>query len=399
MGRPRVLLAWELGAGFGHSTKLARIGARLAAAGCEVVAALPDLALAGPLHKAGIPVLPTPHLAPAPPVAQRTSARLTDSLIQAGLMGDSAVQQALAGWQRLLDEMQPHLLVLDYAPLATVAARGRAAIMQSSVGYCLPPDHLDAFPRLHHIGPDGASDTALLASLNQALGAADMAPIPRLGALFSGDDIFVGTFQLLDPYADDRARPAEGPLLDEPLRPARPDAAAIFAYLHPDVVERDHVHAALCELGPALEIYAPRVPEVLLAPLRTAGARVHDAPQRVADVLERSRLVIHQGNAGLAAEALAAGVPQYALCWHVEHYINAEALAAAGVARSRNLFDPAFRLDAGDILDFARDAEAAFMAEAAGRIHRAMLAEADPLETLTRRCLALLQARGARPDQ
>ena len=40
MRAKRVLLAWEQGAGFGHTTQLSRLGRRLMAAGNEVVAAV-----------------------------------------------------------------------------------------------------------------------------------------------------------------------------------------------------------------------------------------------------------------------------------------------------------------------------------------------------------------------
>lgn len=119
---------------------------------------------------------------------------------------------------------------------------------------------------------------------------------------------------------------------------------------------------------------------------------MHGEPQRLSAVLARTRLVLHQGSAGVAADALAAGVPQYTLCQHVEHYLNGEAVAAAGVARNRLLFDPGYVPDPTDILAFAEDEDAAHVALAAGRMHRAILEERPPLDHLVERCLALLAA-------
>lgn len=386
----RVLLAWEMGLGFGHSTKLARIGARLAAAGCEVMARVPHVALSTPLQKAGIPVGEGPHL-PAVSLEERSaSATLTDSLAQAGMMNEGHVRRVLAGWRQVLDELAPDLLVLDYAPLATLAARGRVRTVQTGVGYCLPPDHLETFPLLHTIGPPGVVDADMRALVNRALAAEDMAPITRMGELFTGDVAFVTTFQLLDPYADLRTRPADGPLVTEPLMERQPGADGIFAYLHPDVAGRDHVLDALAALGPRLEIYVPQADERILSRLSAAGVAVHTAPQRLAPLLARKRLILHQGSAGIAADALAAGVPQYTLCHHVEHYLNGESVAAAGVGRNRHLFEPSYRVDPADIIAFSQDEEAAFLAEAAGRMHRAELEALDPLETLIARCLACL---------
>lgn len=392
LGSRRVLLAWELGVGYGHSMKLARVGSRLAAAGHQVVAACTRPFFATPLHQAGIPVLVAPETTPAGFRPVPASATLTDSLAQAGLLDEQAMRRALAGWRAILDEVRPDLVVLDYAPMATLAARGRARTIQTGVGFCLPPQDLTAFPLLHTFAPPMAQDADMLDAVNRALAAEGSDGIDRVGALFQADDAFVCTFELLDPYADLRQRPADGPLMIEPMRERRPGASGIFAYLHMDVIARPGVMAALLVLGPMLEIYTPTAAPEVVAALRAVGARVHGAPQRMSTVLERSRLVLHQGNAGIAADALAAGVPQYTLCQHVEHYLNGEAIAAAGVARSRLLFDPGYMPDPTDILAFAEDEDAAHLALAAGRMHRAILEERPPLEHLVERCLALLTA-------
>lgn len=386
----RVLLAWELGLGFGHTTKLARLGTRLRAAGHEVVAAAYQGELCAPLRKAGIKVLPGPPLAPIPHALYPASTTLTDSLAQGGLMDEERVRAAIARWRQIMDAFRPDLVVADYAPLAAIAARGRAPILQEGAAFCLPPSRLDAFPPLHDFGPAATRDADLLALINRALAALDMPEVPRIGALFAGDDVFVTTFQLLDPYADLREGAADGPLIDEPIPEVHDDASGIFGYFHQDVALRPDVLAALCALGPRLELYLTGGPAAAAAPLLAAGVTLHAEPQRLSAVLPRKRLVLHQGSAGIAADALLAGVPQYVLCQHVEHYLNAEALQAAGVARSRRLFDPNHRVEASDILAFAADADAAFVARAAGRMHREILEARNPMDDLVKRCLALM---------
>ncbi|MFG1349124.1 glycosyltransferase [Xanthobacter autotrophicus] len=388
----RVLMAWEQGAGFGHTTQLARLGRRLMAEGVEVAAAVRYLQLSAPLAEAGIRVMQSPIW---PPPVQRpddtrpASATLCDSLGRAGLRDTASVRTALRGWRVILDAEQPDLMVCDYAPLAAPAARGRCAIMQVGTAYCLPPSDLEEMPALHDFAPPLHHDRDLLASVNAALADEGMAPLERIGALFAGDDVFVRTFPLIDPYADLRDRQAEGPILGEKIGPARSDARGIFAYLHPQVAGRPDVMEALRALGPQLEIYVPGAEPGLMEPLRTAGARVHARPAPMAEVLARSRLVLHQGSAGVATEALLAGVPQVTLCVHGEHYLNGECLAAAGLGLNLPLFDPRVRVAAETIRTMHEDEDVHLMAEAAGRMHRAMLAE-DPLDVLTRRCLALL---------
>lgn len=388
----RVLLTWEQGGGFGHTVQLARIGGRLRAAGAEVVAAVRYPDFAAPLADAGFRLLQAPawpRPSPRPEDVIPASATLTDSLGRVGLREAASVRAALKGWRAILDAERPDLMVCDYAPLAGVAGRGRCRVVQASTAYCLPPAHLTAMPIFHTFAPPSHRDEDVLEAVNRALGMEGLAPLDRIGALFAGDDSFVRTFPLLDPFADLRMVDAQGPLLEEPLLEMRPDARGIFAYIHADAAARPDVAQALCALGRELEIYVPGADAAFAARLRAAGARVHARRVPMADALARSRLLLHQGSAGVAADALAAGVPQFTLSVHVEHYLNGEALAAAGVSRNVPLFDPAARVDVDDIRAMLADEDALMLAAAAGRMHRALL-EPDPLDELTRRCLALL---------
>src|SRR3954466_6845952 len=107
----RILLAWELGAGTGHISSLARIGARLMARGFHCSAAVKDVGAAAPLAKIGIDVLQAP-LWKAP----RSSATLGDGLGDAGLADPQRLRAMLAAWQRIIEQTAPDLVIADYAP-------------------------------------------------------------------------------------------------------------------------------------------------------------------------------------------------------------------------------------------------------------------------------------------
>ena len=176
----------------------------------------------------------------------------------------------------------------------------------------------------------------------------------------------------------------------ETMRETSPGTLTIFAYIHTDVAARPDVAAVLMALAPRLEIYVPGVDPSWLAPLSAAGATVHGRPVSMAEAMARSRLLIHQGSAGVAADALAAGVPQVTFSVHVEHWLNGEALAAAGLSRNFPLFHPNARIALEPVLAALEDGDMALVAAAAGRMHRAELAARDPLDALTERCRALL---------
>lgn len=392
MGRRRVLLAWEQGAGFGHTTQLARLAVRLMEGGAEVVAAVRYPELSRPLVEVGVRLVqapPWPAPPPRPEDAIPASVTLTDTLARAGLRDPESVGTVLRAWREILHAERPDLMVCDYAPLAAPAAQGVCPVMQAGTAYCLPPAHLVDMPELHAFAPRLHADADVVGAINTALRAEGMAEIAGMGSLFAGDDVFVRTFPLIDPYADLREREAEGPILAAPIPEQRPDARGIFAYVHPDVAARPEVARILLSLGPQLEIHIPGGGPGFIEPLLATGARVHERPASMAEALPRARLVLHQGSAGVATDALLAGVPQFTLSVHVEHYLNGEALAAAGVGRNVPLFDPAARADLEQVLDMLADEDTLLLAGAAGRMHRASLAT-DPLDELTRRCRALM---------
>ncbi|WP_238122492.1 MULTISPECIES: hypothetical protein [unclassified Xanthobacter] len=391
--RPRrVMLAWEQGRGFGHTTRLRVLAEPLMARGIEVVAVVRDLALARPLRDAGVRLIEGPPWAPPAPQPGDdvpASATITDALAAFGLRDPDSVRPVLARWRALLTAERPDLVVCDYAPLATCAARGFAPILQTGSAVFMPPAHLERMPLLHDFAPPRHGDAALCDTLNRCLRAEGLPPLDRIGDLFGGSACFVASFPLLDPYVDLRGRDADGPLLTGDWQPQQPTAAGIFAYLHPDVASLPQVLAMLRALGPRLEMHIPLVRAPLQAALEEAGARVHVQPVAIGPTLARARMILHQGNAGVATDALLAGIPQFSMGQHIEHHLNGSALTAAGVGRHVNLFDPACRISADDVLTVLHDDDMALLAGAAATMHRPLL-NPSPRARLLATCLALL---------
>src|SRR5262249_51401106 len=143
-----VLLAWELGAGFGHVVSLRNIAASLRPQGFRCVAAVQDVGSAAAIARDGIEVLQAPAWGPA-----KSSATLGDRLGDSGLADPQALQQLLTAWQRIFDETKPDLVIADYAPAASLVARGRVPLALAGTGYSLPPAEMRTFPLLHRIVP------------------------------------------------------------------------------------------------------------------------------------------------------------------------------------------------------------------------------------------------------
>src|SRR5688572_18743760 len=106
-------------------------------------------------------------------------------------------------------QVRPDVLVLDYSPLALLAARAMPPTMKQVVtglGFFCPPD-ISPFPSLPGRGTNPAGvaldEQRVLARANRLLLHWKLPPLQRLGQLFGEvDATFLQTFPELDHYPD-----------------------------------------------------------------------------------------------------------------------------------------------------------------------------------------------------
>lgn len=391
-----VLLAWELGSGFGHVINLRRLAARLSRHRLRLVAAVQDVGSARILASEGVEVLPAPPW-PCAPVngaqsAPGSSASLTDMLAGLGLADEAALRSLLGAWDCLLRLLGPDLVVADFAPAAALAARRRVPLVWVGNGYTLPPDGMERFPLLHYLSAPVWRESEILSIVNQAGKATGCAPLERLPQLFAADARAVQTFAVLDPYHCHRDEPLDGPILDRVPAARKQDARLIFVYLRGHFNLGPGVVAALTPFAGRLRIFGPGLDAAHAAALARAGARLEKDPPPLAAALSAARLFVHLGGTGAANEAIATGVPQLVLGVDIEKAINGQALEHAGIGRVIRVNDPATKIPA-EIVDFMmRDDRIASRAAEVGEGHRALLRRSDPLSRFEHKCLELLAA-------
>lgn len=391
-----VLLAWELGAGFGHAASLRRIAMRLRLHGVRLIAVVRKPAAIGDHREifddiSTAPPWPIdePAIAPRPP---GSAATMNDILSWAGLAETTAVQRILSAWDSILSRVRPDLVVADYAPLATLAVRGRIPLALVGNGFTVPPAEMPRFPLLHRLAPPAYDETETLANVDAAAAALGLQQIDRLPQLFSGDACLVQSFRLLDPYDTQRVAALQGPVFEDTPISRVPEAEQVFAYLSSDANGWTFLSDALVSVAKRLRIYAPLWPKAPLDRLAQAGARVETRPQPIAETLARSRLVVHLGGSGLAAEALAAGVPQLAVAGHIEQKLNGDALERAGVGRVVGISQPETRLEPGELQSLIDDDAMAARAAALGNRLRSIMTGRDALAHCEAICMDLLRA-------
>jgi hypothetical protein len=371
---------------------LRRLARRLRPLNLRIVAAVKNLEAGQLLSSEGVEIIQAPAWPsasiPVRQIAATSSASMGDILATAGLRDKAGLRQLLQAWDDVLLRLRPDLVVSHLAPAAALAGRGTIPLAMVGDGYALPPDQTRQFPPLHAM-TEPEDEMVTLDILNGVLHSLGKRNLDYLPQVFSGDARLVLTFALLDPYLTHRSEPLLGPLFDQAPVAAAPQKKAIFAYLSPGYPVHRDIPGALLAHAPGLQIYAPGLPGQHVGDLERAGATVHRNLATPADALRSAALVVHFGGSGLAAEALAAGVPQLVLSMQVEQWLNGSALQNAGVGEVIAAFDPDTQITS-EVDDLLSDALMTKVAARAGRFHRQLLSTTDPLAIFENTCCSLL---------
>jgi hypothetical protein len=137
----RILMAWELGANFGHLTHQLPIARQLRESGHDVWFAVRDTSIAADLlTPQQFPYVQAPRchyrMKPAKPLMS-----YAELLLAEGYGIPSVLLGQLAAWTDLLRLFRADIVVGDHSPTAILAARvaGVRAVAMGS-GFAIPPD-------------------------------------------------------------------------------------------------------------------------------------------------------------------------------------------------------------------------------------------------------------------
>jgi len=375
--------------------RLRRLAARFAPHGFRFVAAVKNTMSASALAAAGVEILQAPvwpgTFQNGAQRAVRSSVTLGDTLGDLGLADEQALPMLIGAWDRLLAVIAPDLVIADYAPAVSLAARGRIPLALIGNGFTLPPAEMEKFPLLHELSAPVWAEDRLVEIVNSSLRSFGLQPLKRLPQLFAGDVRWVQTFPLLDPYNSWRERPVEGPMLDRLPDPRRPDAHEILVYISGELGTRTQILGLLKSVAGRVRVFAPVLPPDELERLASFGMRIEKTPFRLAEELASARLVIHHGSTGgVSAEALIAGVPQLVLSIDIEKDLTGAAMERAGIGKLLKIHDPAALISADSFESILNDEAIADRAREVGNFHRLMFQNADPLSDFETSCMNVM---------
>jgi UDP:flavonoid glycosyltransferase YjiC (YdhE family) len=353
----RILMAWELGANFGHVARQLQIALRLRQAGHEIVFAIRDTA-AG---EAGL----TPHsfsYVQAPlhlgrVRLTRAPMNFSELLLAEGYGDRIALCGRLRAWMRLFELSGAQAVLVDHAPTALVAARAaRLPAIQIGNGFEIPP-RASPLPSIRpwKAVPDAQllrSDSLVCRCINETLREVGAEPLQSVSDLFSCGARVIASFPELDHYegreGDEYAGPLFGPIGSARTDWSSSDRPRIFAYLRNGVPGLGNLLAGFHDTDAEVICAFPGINTRLGRQLSKGNVRVFPHAVQLEPLLERADVVIH-GGTGTAAQALLAGVPVLSLAGNIEQYLHArriESLGAGiaiGPARQREDFVGALR--------------------------------------------------------
>ena len=337
MAGKRILLAAEFLRGGATVARVLPLAVALADRGHDVTLAVPPELSAG-LAGSGFPLVDAPRWT-VPPPSGFVAISYADLLMHGGWASTDALRGLMTGWQRVLEQTTPDLLVADFAPTAMLVAR-KAGIAMAAIGdgFSLPP--LTApLPNMRpwaEVAPDAPASVEgrVLAVVNARLDVRQVPELRRLRALFEGVPCFLCTFPELDHYPD---RP-DGVWFGEVFAASRGPAAVWPAGSGERVyVELDPRHPALGAIVEALDrLGLPTLVQAAGMPARRVDAIERAAIQATttanrASVLSGCDIVICQGHE-VAVPALLAGKPLLMLPVFVEQMMTLHRAAMQGLA-------------------------------------------------------------------
>lgn len=344
----RILLAWELGTGFGHLAPYLSLAPRLLERGHTLHVAAREIA--GACQALGdLPV--TLHQAPlclnTYGGLQEPPLNYAEILMRYGYLDPLMLRAMIVCWRALLQANRVQVLIADHAPTALIAARS-LGIPTAVIGtpFSVPPD-VQPTPNMRQWVQVPAarladSDARVLAAVNAAL-PAGMQSISSLHWIFAGAAQFFLGLPETDPYGPREAAIYFG-LAGRSTGtnvPAWPDGTGrrVVVYLNASFPQIETIAQALSTCGARVIAYVLGANQKLLQQFAVPGVMVATEPVDMVRLLNEADLCVTHGP-GTALAALQAGVPLLMLPKQLENFLFARALQREGVCQLVNPEQP-----------------------------------------------------------
>jgi hypothetical protein len=344
-----VVIAWEIGRGFGHLVPLVAVGLALRRRGHKVTTMVHDDSKGAPLlASAGLHVVTLPRV-PAPTQSFPLSDNYTANLLRNGFWDAATVTARVKQWRQALAGVHPELLICDHAPSVLLATRGAGhRRLALGTGFTVPPlaTPMPALQPWFSLPPDRLEgvDRTWISVTNDALRSLALPKVTSVSDLFEGVDRRICIEPELDHYSERTGDSFVGAVTARPWLAARlMDEAEPYVFVYLSRTNRYLVPVleALVRLQWRSLVYvAGLVADDRDILPRSSALTYLDKPIDLSGLDGRCRLAISHGGTQTASIMLKAGVPLLVCPEDLEKAVLGARLSAQGLATSMNWFAP-----------------------------------------------------------
>ena len=327
----KLLLVWELGGALGHLAALRALATPLLDRGHQVLLALRDLKQA-PQFFPDLDCLAAPVHKTQGPASIAEPSTFADILATSGWRDAQELEARVEQWHGVFDDLQPDVVVCNFAPTAVLAAQGRSArVVLFGTGFHTPPDcsplpdlcpWRDNYPERLQF-----TERQVLNSLNKQLGLQGVAEVERVTELFCRADAnLLTTLPEMDHYENRKTGEYVGPWGElSGTAPAWPQGKGrrVFAYLKP-MEAMPYLLDELRRLGLPTLVYAPGISPAATQAFESEQLCVVDAPLDMQRVAQECDLAILNAGHNTTLRILLGGKPVLALPLSGEQYLVAQ---------------------------------------------------------------------------
>ena len=325
----KFLLAWELGGALGHLAALHALAMPLLDRGHQISLALRDLKHA-PQFFPDLDCLAAPVHQTKGPTTIAEPSTFADILATSGWSDAQELEARVGRWHTLFDDLQPDVVVCNFAPTAMLATQGRPTrAVLLGTGFHTPPDcsplpdlcpWRDNYPERLQF-----TERQVLNSLNKQLALQGVAKVERVTELFCRADAnLLTTLPEMDHYPNRTSGEYIGPWGELPGTP--PDwpqgkGPRVFVYLKP-MEAMPYLLDELRRLELPTLVFAPEAASAKA--FESEQLRVADSPLDIRRISQECDLAILNAGHNATLRILLGGKPVLALPLNGEQYLVAQ---------------------------------------------------------------------------
>lgn len=343
----KLLLAWELGGGMGHMSKLAALANYFTANGHQVAYALRDVNTAKHFHQTGQYII---YQAPVMGIRRSNTGAAydcADMLLIRDYEDTAYLKSGVEQWREIFTDYQPDAVVCDHAPSARLAAYiTKIPSYATGNGFSIPPltTPLQTLQQIED--PDleriSNNEVRLNICINRLFAQYGLPKAARAVDVFYGGQTFIRTFKELDQYPQREDTNFYGipyNLIDglDAVWPNYSDKK-VFVYLYSSDPVLPRLLSVLHRLGIDTLFYS-KIDEIPLNfSINSKHIKFSASPFNISEIADKCDLIVCRGGSNTVAAGLLQGIPLMTFPTHIEQQMTCKSLARQnlGVVLSQN---------------------------------------------------------------